>query len=93
MQEIIIEPGRPIAHYWRDIWQYRELFWFLAWRDVLLRYKRMTIGFAWAVIRPFLTMVIFTFIFGRLAKLPSSGIPIPFWYIPPCCPGSFSPPP
>jgi lipopolysaccharide transport system permease protein len=77
LREIIIEPGRKAGHYWRDIWRYRELFFFMAWRDILLRYKRMSIGFAWAVIRPFLTMLIFTLIFSRLAKLPSGGVPYP----------------
>lgn len=73
--ELIIEPGRSIGNYWRDLWRYRELFYFMAWRDVLLRYKRMSIGFAWAVLRPLLTMLVFTLIFSRLAKLPSDGIP------------------
>lgn len=73
----VIEPGRGARHYWRDLWRYRELFFFMAWRDILLRYKRMTIGFAWAVLRPFLTMLVFTFVFGKLAKLPSGGVPYP----------------
>jgi lipopolysaccharide transport system permease protein len=76
-KEIIIEPGRGIKHYWRDVWQYRELFAFLAWRDVLVLYKQTTIGIAWSIIRPFLTMVVFTVIFGKLAKLPSEGVPYP----------------
>src|SRR3990170_7184269 len=76
-KEIIIEPGRGIKHYWRDVWQYRELFAFLAWRDVLVLYKQTAIGIAWSIIRPFLTMVVFTVIFGRLAKLPSEGVPYP----------------
>jgi lipopolysaccharide transport system permease protein len=75
--EILIEPGRPIHRYWRDLWRYRELFYFMAWRDVLLRYKRTSIGFAWAVLRPFLTMLVFTLIFSKLAKLPSGGAPYP----------------
>ncbi len=69
----IIEPGRQELNYWRDLWRYRELFYVLAWRDVAVRYKQTVIGAAWAVIRPFLTMVIFTVVFGRLAKLPSDG--------------------
>jgi lipopolysaccharide transport system permease protein len=73
MQELIIEAGRAERHYWRDLWQYRELFRVLAWRDVSVRYKQTVIGAAWALIRPFLTMVIFTVIFGKLAKLPSDG--------------------
>lgn len=70
---LIIEPGRAEAHYWRDLWQYRELFLILAWRDVAVRYKQTLIGVAWAVLRPFLTMVVFTIVFGKLAKLPSDG--------------------
>ncbi|WGR90783.1 ABC transporter permease (plasmid) [Bradyrhizobium sp. ISRA443] len=70
---IILEPGRAERHYWRDLWYYRELFAILAWRDVSVRYKQTVIGVAWAVIRPFLTMVVFTIVFGRLAKLPSAG--------------------
>src|SRR6202142_1033559 len=70
---ITIEAGRSDRHYWRDLWRYRELFKVLAWRDVSVRYKQTVIGIAWAVIRPFLTMVVFTVIFGRIAKLPSDG--------------------
>ena len=55
MQELIIEAGKSEAHYWRDLWRYRELFGFLAWRDILVRYKQTVIGVAWAVIRPLLT--------------------------------------
>jgi lipopolysaccharide transport system permease protein len=73
MQEIVIEAGRAERHYWRDLWRYRELFRVLAWRDVSVRYKQTVIGAGWAVIRPFLTMVVFTVIFGKLAKLPSEG--------------------
>jgi lipopolysaccharide transport system permease protein len=73
MHEIIIEAGRAERHYWRDLWQYRELFRVLAWRDVAVRYKQTVIGAAWAIIRPFLTMVVFTIIFGKLANLPSEG--------------------
>src|SRR5213592_648708 len=72
---IIIEPGRTEKNYWADLWRYRELFLILAWRDVSVRYKQTIIGVAWAVIRPFLTMVIFTVIFGRIAALPSGGAP------------------
>ena len=67
--ELIIEPGRTERHYWRDLWQYRELFQVLAWRDISVRYKQTVIGAAWALIRPFLTMVVFTVVFGKLAKL------------------------
>jgi len=72
-EELIIEPGRTERHYWRDLWRYRELFRVLAWRDIAVRYKQTVIGVAWAVIRPFLTMVIFTIVFSKLAKLPSEG--------------------
>ncbi len=70
---LVLEPGRAEEHYWRDLWRYRELFSVLAWRDVAVRYKQTVIGVAWAILRPFLTMVIFTVVFGRLAGLPSDG--------------------
>src|SRR5271169_1686283 len=69
----VLEPGRVERNYWRDLWRYRELFAILAWRDVSVRYKQTVIGVAWALIRPFITMVVFTVVFGRLAKLPSDG--------------------
>jgi lipopolysaccharide transport system permease protein len=76
MEPLIIEAGRAEAHYWRDLWRFRELFQVLAWRDISVRYKQTVIGVAWALIRPFLTMVIFTVIFGRVASLPSPcGVP------------------
>ena len=71
--ELIIEPGQGMAHYWRDLWRYRELFLFLAWRDIAVRYKQTVIGVAWAVIRPLLTMIVFTVVFGTLAGLPTEG--------------------
>jgi lipopolysaccharide transport system permease protein len=71
--QLVIEAGKTEKQYWRDLWWYRELFYILAWRDVAVRYKQTVIGIAWAVIRPFLTMVIFTVIFGRVAGLPSEG--------------------
>src|SRR3954449_11957603 len=77
MHEIYIEAGRTERQYWRDLWRYRELFYFLAWRDILVRYKQTVIGILWAVLRPFLTMVVFVVVFGRIAKLPSNGIPYP----------------
>ena len=76
-QELLIEPNRPALHYWRDVWRYRELFWFLVWRDILVRYKQTVIGVAWSVIRPLVTMIAFTVVFGMLAKLPSDGVPYP----------------
>lgn len=72
-KELVIEADRIESQYWRDLWKYRELFYFLAWRDILVRYKQTAIGMAWALIRPFLTMVVFSFVFGNLAKLPAEG--------------------
>src|SRR4051812_25658985 len=73
LKTLVIEAGRADRHYWTDLWRYRELFYVLAWRDVAVRYKQTVIGAAWAVIRPFLTMVVFTVVFGRIAGLPSEG--------------------
>ena len=72
-QWLVLEPNRIEKQYWKDLWRYRELFAILAWRDITVRYKQTFIGVAWALIRPFLTMVVFTVIFGRLAKLPTEG--------------------
>src|SRR5829696_2103911 len=78
MHEVIIESGRAERQYWRDLWRYRELFYFLAWRDLKVRYKQTAIGVVWALIRPLLTMVIFTIVFGRLARLPApDDVPYP----------------
>ncbi len=79
MQELLIEAGHVERNYWRDLWRYRELFYFLSWRDILVRYKQTVLGVAWALIQPFLTMVIFTIVFGRIAKLPSGGAPYPIF--------------
>jgi lipopolysaccharide transport system permease protein len=74
MQEVlVIEPGRRELHYWQDLWRYRELLQVLAWRDLSVRYKQTAIGALWALIRPVLTLLVFTVIFGRIAKLPSEG--------------------
>jgi len=73
-QELIIEPGRIERHYWRELWQYRELFQVLAWRDISVRYRQTVIGAAWALIRPLTTVVVFTVVFGKLAELPSEGM-------------------
>ncbi|MEC4891523.1 MAG: ABC transporter permease [Oscillatoria sp. PMC 1051.18] len=75
--ELVIEAGRNKSQYWKDIWRYRELFYFLAWRDILVRYKQTVIGMAWALIRPFMTMIVLSIVFGKLAKLPSEGAPYP----------------
>ncbi|AFY86355.1 ABC transporter permease [Chroococcidiopsis thermalis] len=76
-RKLTIQAGRTESQYWQDLWRYRELFYFLAWRDILVRYKQTAIGIAWALIRPFFTMVVFTVVFGNLAKLPSEGAPYP----------------
>jgi len=70
---IVLEAGRSARHYWQDIWRYRELFYVLSWRDITVKYKQTVIGLAWAVIRPVLTMIVFTVIFGKVAKLPTEG--------------------
>ncbi len=77
MTRMIIESGRSHREYWVDLWRYRELFYVLAWRDISVRYKQTVIGILWALIQPFLTMIIFTIIFGHLAKMPSTGVPYP----------------
>jgi lipopolysaccharide transport system permease protein len=69
----VLEPGRQERNYWRDLWRYRELFRVLAWRDLSVRYKQTAIGVLWALIRPLLTMIVFTIVFGRIAQLPSDG--------------------
>ena len=76
-RELIIEAGRTERLYWKDLWNYRELFYFLAWRDILVRYKQTVIGILWALLRPLLIMLVFTIVFGKLAKLPSEGVPYP----------------
>ena len=76
--ETIIEAGKSERQYLRDIWNYKDLFYFLAWRDVLVKYKQTVIGVLWAVIRPLLTAIVFTVIFGKVAKLPADGdVPYP----------------
>lgn len=71
--ETILEPGRNAKNYWLDLWNYRELFRVLAWRDLSIRYKQTVIGVLWAWIRPLFTMIIFTVVFGKMAKLPTEG--------------------
>src|SRR5215469_7219203 len=70
---IVIEAGRRERHYWLDLWRYRELFRVLAWRDLSVRYKQTVIGVLWALIRPVITVLVFTIIFGRIAQLPTDG--------------------
>lgn len=77
--ELIIEAGKADREYWRDLWRFRELFYFMAWRDLLVRYKQTIIGVAWSVFRPLLTMVAFVLVFGKVAKLDSHGIPYPIF--------------
>ncbi len=71
--ELVLEPGRAERQYWRDLWNYRELFYILAWRDISVRYKQTIIGIAWALIQPLATMLVMTVIFSRVAGLPSEG--------------------
>ena len=88
--DLIIEAGRSEKNYWRDLWRYRELFYLLAWRDILVRYKQTVIGIAWAMVRPFLTMLIFTFIFSKVAKLPApESVPYPLLVIAAMLPWQF----
>ena len=75
--QLIIEAGRGERTYWQDLLRYRELLYFLAWRDILVRYKQTAIGLAWSVLRPLLTMIVFTVVFSKIAKLPSDGVPYP----------------
>lgn len=75
--ELIIEAGRSEKHYWQDLWRYRELFYILSWRDIKVRYKQTVIGALWSIIRPLLTMIIFTVIFSRVANMPA-GVNAPY---------------
>jgi lipopolysaccharide transport system permease protein len=77
MTQLIIEAGRTERLYWQDLWRYRELFYFLTWRDLLVRYKQTFVGVGWSVVRPLLTMVVLTVVFGKLGKMPSGGMPYP----------------
>jgi lipopolysaccharide transport system permease protein len=77
MDQLLIEAGRTEGLYWRDLWRYRELFYFLAWRDLLVRYKQTIVGVSWSLIRPLLTMLVLTIVFGKLGKMPSGGVPYP----------------
>src|SRR5687768_18174741 len=75
--ELVIAAGRSERQYWKDLWRYRELLYFLAWRDILVRYKQTVVGVAWAVVRPVLTMIVLTVVFGKLARMPSGDVPYP----------------
>ena len=88
----VIQP----SHGWvslklRELWEYRELLYFLTWRDIKVRYKQTVLGAAWAIIQPFFTMVVFSLFFGRLAKMPSDGVPYPLFASPRWCRGRSSP--
>ncbi|HYE33195.1 MAG TPA: ABC transporter permease [Methylomirabilota bacterium] len=76
-QTLLIRAGETERQYWRDLWNYRELFYFLAWRDILVRYKQTIIGIAWSLLRPLIALVVLTVIFGKVAKLSSGGVPYP----------------
>lgn len=73
VDEIIITANSTEKNYWKDLWRFRELFYILSWRDIKVRYKQTVVGASWAVIRPLLTMIILTVVFGKIAKLPSEG--------------------
>jgi len=77
MHEVVIEAGRLERQYWKDLWRYRELLYFLAWRDILVRYKQTVVGAAWVLIRPFLTMIVLTVVFSKLAGMQSADVPYP----------------
>jgi len=76
-QILVMEEGRIEGLYWKDLWRHRDLLYYLAWRDILVRYKQTVIGIAWSIIRPLLTMLVFVIVFGKIAKLPSIGVPYP----------------
>lgn len=73
--DVVIEPNKGIAHYWKDVWKSRGLLYFLSWRDIIVRYKQTVVGISWAIIKPFITIIIFTVVFGHIAKLPDNGVP------------------
>jgi homopolymeric O-antigen transport system permease protein len=75
--QLVIEAGCTERQYWQDLWRYRELFYFLAWRDLLVRYKQTFVGVSWSLVRPLLTMIVLTVVFGKLGKMPSGGVPYP----------------
>lgn len=87
--EFTIEAGKSERHYWMDLWRYRELFYILAWRDIAVQYKQTIMGVLWAVLRPLLTMIIFVVVFGKIAKLPSEGIPYPIFVFAAMLPWTF----
>ena len=82
----------PILEGLRDLWSYRELFFFLAWRDITIRYRQTALGAAWAVLQPLITMLVFTFLFGVVVKVDTGGIPAPIFYFSALCRGCISRP-
>lgn len=79
--DIVIEPNRIEKNYWKDIWRYRELFYILSWRDIKVRYKQTVIGVLWSIIRPLLTMIVFTIVFNKVAKFDSGTVPYPIFVL------------
>jgi len=86
---LVIEADKPERNYWTDVWRYRELFYIFAWRDIAVRYKQTVIGVLWAVLRPLLAMAIFVVVFGKIAKLPSEGVPYPIFVFAAMLPWTF----
>ncbi len=76
-ETLVIQAGRAEQHYWRDLWRFRELLGFLAWRDIKVRYKQAVLGITWSVIQPAVQTVLLTFVFSKLAKMPDGGVPYP----------------
>ena len=74
-KKIVIESGKETSAYWRDLWSYKELLYYLTLRDILIRYKQTFLGIAWSAFRPLLTIMVFTVVFGRIAHLPDNGVP------------------
>ncbi|XOJ85147.1 ABC transporter permease [Methylophilaceae bacterium Uisw_099_01] len=87
--QFTIEANKIERHYWFDLWRYKDLFYILAWRDISVRYKQTVIGVLWALIRPLLTMIIFVIVFGKIAKLPSEGVPYPIFVFAAMLPWTF----
>src|SRR5712691_9159157 len=80
VREIVIEPSKGwVSLNLKGLWEYRELLYFLVWRDIKVRYKQTTIGATWAILQPLLTMMIFTLVFSYFAQIPSDGLPYPIF--------------
>ena len=76
-ETLVIQAGQAEQHYWRDLWRFRELLGFLAWRDIKVRYKQAVLGITWSIIQPAVQTVLLTFVFSKLAKMPDGGVPYP----------------